>query len=143
MNIHASISISRIQERGVPDCIHVRVEDETSGCTFLDLELSLADFALAITGLSGMRCKGRIWMDAPIGKQRQVKEEWVERPAEYVKSKDEQAVAAKAFAPYEIDGWKGRVSDLFNHHRRSKINKHGEGGYKVVFTRFVDPVEEE
>lgn len=142
MNIHASISISRIHSNHEPDCIHIRVEDETSGCMILDLEMSLAAFAQALTGLSGMKCEGVLYKDAPVGKQRQVKEELVSRPKK-VTLENQEAVAAKAFAPFEVDGWQGRVSDLFNHHRRVEINTANEEIYRVVFTRFVDAVEEE
>lgn len=39
---------------------------------------------------------------------------------------------AKALAPFEVDGWRGRTSDLGNMHRRDK-----HGLYEVTFTRHV------
>lgn len=144
MNIKASISISRITNYGEPKPIVIYVEDETSGCQFLELRLSLADYGLLVSGLSGVECDGRVWLDAPIGKQRQVKEELVGWSNCYFSTTEKrEEVARAALAPYEIDGWEGRMSDLFNHHRRSKIvNKAGEESYKVVFIRFVDAPEE-
>ena len=141
MKVNASISISRIHPYREPDHIHIRVEDETSGCTFLDLELSLADFARAVTGLSAVKCQGELYEDAPVGKQRQVKEELVRRLGGYVTAQGQRAVAAEVLAPYEIDGWEGYASDLFNHRRRTELSTAGEEGYRVTFVRFVDPPE--
>lgn len=142
MNIHASISISRVHPHKEPDFVRILIEDETSGCVILDLKLSLPDFARAITGLSAIKCQGVLYEDAPVGKQYQAKEELVSRPDGHFAAKDEAAVAAEVLAPYEVDGWQGRVSDLFNHHRRAEIDTAGEETYRVVFTRFVDATEE-
>lgn len=51
--------------------------------------------------------------------------------------KGDAVAKARALAPFEVDGWKGRVDDLGNMHKST-----GDGtGYHVVFTRHV-PLED-
>lgn len=55
----------------------------------------------------------------------------------YPPARSERTIEAskrKALAPYEVDGWQGRASDLGNHHRSQ-----GNDTYLVTFDRYVDP----
>lgn len=124
-----NISISRWSSNREPySGISITIEDESSGTTVLDLDMTPEAFGNAVTGLSSQPCEFDFHGEN-IGKIR-------EQKTEYVRWYDPGKTNSKqdALAPFEIDGWKGRESDLGNHHRRDPISQK----YSVNFTRFVD-----
>jgi hypothetical protein len=123
------ISISRPQGDGC-DYISIEVNDKSSGVEFIELRISYADFAEAITGLSGIPITFKTRFLDKIGKLREHKEVNVVTFVSYKRYTKEEANAI--LAPYEVDGWKGRTDDLNNNHRRTKT------GYNVTFVRYVD-----
>jgi hypothetical protein len=131
----ASLTISRASSTTGPDTIYFQVTDEVSRSVILQLEMSPEQFALALTGLA-VRPASAEWCVENLGKRREVKEEVVPFSG-YSNSSDEEK--ARALAPFEINGWCARRSDLGNHHRIDAANP---AGYRVVFTRFVEPDEE-
>jgi hypothetical protein len=119
--------------------ISIQIEDVASGCRILELDVPLADFAAALTGRYLNDVPGTYW-PAPVGARAEIKREVVpfdssgvpyaaERDGRYAHP----AVDA-ALAPFEVDGWKGDRSDLFNGHRHA-----GDKLQKVKFRRLVDP----
>lgn len=121
------ITIGRSSE----DAVRIEVEDDRSGTRVLVATLGLEDFARLLTGRSFIHCDLTVSASL-VGKVRQTKQVQVafERPY----GPDDEEAAAAAILPFEVDGWKGRVEDLFNHHRRLM-----DGVYSVSFVRWVDP----
>jgi len=114
--------------------MHIIVEDDTSGARVLELWMSLEEFAKALTSSYG-EAEMEIYRQAPIGKKRENKDEIIKvgrNPWE----RDEAKLKA-LITPYEVDGWKGDISDLTNWHRRV-----GDGLQRVGFRRYVEINEE-
>lgn len=129
------VNIARPRGSGEPEYVQIEVNDELSGANFISIRIPIKEFTEALFGLAQRPCEFDLRPDL-VGLKHEWKEEFV--PFEdwtfYRDYGDRNEVAAEVFAPFEVDGWKGRVDDLFNHHRR------GKGGARVVFVRYV-PVE--
>jgi hypothetical protein len=108
--------------------IHISIEDDLSGCRVLDIYMALDEFAKSITASYGAADIQHFPM-SPIGKKVENKSEIVPFNWTLRTSKEEEDAA---LAPFEVDGWKARRSDLTNHHCRT--NK----GQRVVFFRYVE-----
>lgn len=85
----------------------------------IEVNISLEEFAAALTGLAGQACDFTIY-DAPVGKKREVKNVVVKRPGfgqSSDRSGERMAMARRAAVEYLVDGWDvDRPDDLFNHH---------------------------
>jgi hypothetical protein len=140
--LKGSITISRPSCSSGEEFITVEVEDRISGCTILKAYIDLAEFSRAITGLGYVKCELDYFSQAPVGKKREVKTEFV--PFEHHYSKDkkkEEARKLEAVKPFEVDGWKHHyLDDLGNHHRSA--TKEGVRGYNIGFIRFVETEDE-
>lgn len=101
------------------DFFSITVTDERSGYQVCEVELSLESFAKA---LANQEVKGEAtWRGVDhIGWEAQ--------------NKTEDGVTEDNLYKFEVDGWKARMGDLGNHHRR-----YGGGGHSVVFFRHVHP----
>lgn len=111
--------------------IAIRIDDESSGIEFLEIEIGLAEFAEAVTGHGHVPCEYDTRGLANIGKQRVVKTERV--PYSFNGKYDTEARKA-AVAPFEVDGWEcNYLGDVGNPYRRA-----GEGAYHVTFIRYED-----
>lgn len=126
MKIKGAVSIGRTSN----DIVRISFDDKDAGVTFATAEMSAADFGMAVTGLSYADAEIEARGLDFVGTRREVKEEVV--PCDW-SPKDKAAV----LAPYEIDGWVARESDLGNGHRRTRDN----AGYRVTFTRNVKKEE--
>jgi len=124
------------------EAIVIRIEDKLSHSLILELEIEPALFALALTGRAVQDSVTRYYDDAPIGKRREHKLEFVQPRPGHVDPKDQDWFAAAILAPYEKDGWKGRPGDLYNSHLWIE-NEAGERGCKVSFERYIDIEEED
>ena len=124
--------------KGPREYICIRVEDGRSSINFLTVNMSLVDFAKAITGASFMPMEFELGPVANVGKQLETKTEKVEiRHKTWQATKEE---TRSAIAKYEKDGWMGRDSDAENYHHH--ISGSGDKSiWSVSFHRFV-PVEE-
>lgn len=125
--------------RGSDDRVRISVRDSEACVEFCEVDLSLGEFALAVTAqaVSGVKVIVR-GLDL-VGTKHEVKTEFVPHTTQYsCRAGDRKAIAAAAFAPFEVDGWKGRSDDLFNGHRMAE--KDGVRGARVTFTRNV-PIE--
>lgn len=114
--------------------IRIEITDEISGITFLEVRMSLEGFANALMSHSYENC-GFTLRAQNVGKKRELKEEKVPISKEdrYTRGNQESEVAKRILAPYEVDGWMARESDLFNHHRRNQ-----DDTQTVSFHRFVE-----
>jgi hypothetical protein len=130
MKVNFELEINRTTGGRDERPISVRVSDDLSGCRILEVYFGLAEFMQILTGSSGIVAEGEFYTNTPIGCTPEHKEEIVPRPKGYKESKEDD----KILAPFEIEGWKARRSDLHNHHRWVGPDK-----VSVSFNRFVRP----
>ena len=123
------ITISRPAASWGEKYIEIKLDDDASGCRLVSVRLSLDCFAEAVTGLGYVPCVFDYYDECPVGKVRQNKTELLPKPKHSQKDRE---ATAKILAPFEIQGWRGEASDLFNHHRYI--------GEKVAvnFSRFIE-----
>ncbi len=58
--IKAELTISRIDSYGGGAAAHLTIKDSASRCTFVELELPMADIAQALFGLANVQCSGTV-----------------------------------------------------------------------------------
>lgn len=129
------ITISRWTSNKEP-ChgVRITVEDATSKVEFLEVSLTMEQFALAVTGIGCVPCAIDLRGIENVGKQRETKTEQVFIPDHDLSERDKIAVAA--VMKHEVDGWRARREDATNHHNYAG---RVEGGtlQRVHFSRFV------
>lgn len=125
MNGHITIGRTGYKEG---EAIHIRLEDDSSHIAFLDVYLSLEDFAKTLTN-SYMDCEYELRGIQNVGKKLETKTENVPLNDPYMTTDEARLEALK---PFEVDGWKARESDISNHHRYQKDS------ISVTFSRFVE-----
>lgn len=104
MKHKAKLSISRPSCSDGSEFISIRVEDEDAGITFLELEISYANFAQALTGLHGMDCDMEFRGLENVGKRQEQKNIEFKMP-KYEHYKDRQTIAAKEAQRQAPEGW--------------------------------------
>ena len=112
--------------------IRFQLEDDKSGVLFLDVKMTLKDFALMITGLGYIDCEFELKNSELVGKTREHKTENIVVRDAWDITEEEKLEALK---PFEVDGWIGSKYDISNH---NNIVKGLSNTYKVGFTRYVD-----
>ena len=117
---------------GAPYDVSITLEDKASGIQFCEIHMSLEEFGRMMHAPTHAKCEVVLRGLDHVGWDYEVKEDVVPYASH---GKDQEAISA-ALAQFEVDGWKGRTSDLGNMHRRS-----GDG-YRVTFRRFVPPKEQ-
>lgn len=122
----AKVIMSRFS--GTSDGIHLTIEDDKSGCRIIELTFTFEEFAKAVTASYG-DAEFEYYPNCPVGLTSEYKMEIV--PFSQTWPEDRKA-AAVALKPFEVDGWKGDISDLFNHHRYT-----GDGKQEVGFRRYI------
>lgn len=138
-----TLSISRTSSnRPLDRPIKITLEDELSRCRVVQIELTLADFAEALTGMFGVPCQFTWPSSSVVGKRHEHKTEVVFIPDKCTDRKDQES-ARKHFAEFEVDGWRGRVSDAFNSHRWAKDERPNPCGVRgmwtsITFDRWVE-----
>ena len=126
------ISIGRVSSNKEPySYISIQVVDSKSHTTFLQVAMSLEALGNAITGMSFQPCKFELY-GTNVGKTHEHKTVFVPCDTRNIKTDD---AKQKVLAPYEVDGWQGRLSDLGNMHR---YNTTPTTGFTVTFERYVD-----
>lgn len=141
MKINGLLTISKRHSNVTGDSIHIVMRDEASGCEAFDVELSLFDFANAITGLACVHCTANFNNSGVIGLRAERKEELVYIPPGAYGGKDRAKNASACLKQFEKDGWVGSVSDATNHHRIVRGVEKGKPGqtYRVGFHRYLNP----
>lgn len=123
----ATIQIGRHFGSDEKRCVTIEVTDKISGAQFVEVKLSLAEFADAVFGRGYVPCEFNLRGVDKVGMKAENKEEFVPISRE----DDRKENYSKALKPFEVDGWHARSGDMGNGHRR-------EGdGYRVVFFRHV------
>ncbi len=111
---------------------HLYVTDEISGVRFFDCHMSADQFADFMSNREA-QVEGEVSALHVVGMKAENKTEIV--PFDWSgKGANQSPKIRKALKPFEVDGWKARVSDLTNHHCRVSAGKQ-----RVVFFRHVDP----
>jgi hypothetical protein len=133
----------RMSGGGTPDTFRLGFQDVASGVHFLSIDISPGDLMCALTG-RGTECEMEVrWLEL-IGLKSEHKTELVQfdQFAKGLRQErkgrddvDRSPTVDKALAPFEVDGWVGSSSDLFNGHNRD----HKKGAQRVRFYRYVDP----
>ncbi len=132
ITLRGSLSIGRTSGRD-DNPIRIELIDEDAACTVVQIRMSLLEFAECITGKGHCDCVFEFNDSGVVGKQAQSKSELVPIPS-YPRDKGDWE--KKALAPFEVDGWKARESDISNHHCWSR-EKSGQEYQRVVFFRHV------
>lgn len=125
-----TISISRMTG-GDEGKIHISIVENNSRVEFFEGLMSLEDFAAAVTG-SSYRDVEFEFRPEKVGMIAENKEEIVDRPKGYSRDETAKKKARKLMEPFEVDGWKGNVDDMFNGHRNV-----GNDKCRVRFFRHV------
>lgn len=132
------ISIGRLirNDGGLP--IEIRVTDTENGLLHIQVNMTLEDFAKALTGQGHIDCEYILRGTHLYGTTREVKREEVILPS-FNATKDE---VRTAVAEHEVDGWIGQDGDAKNAHHKTPT----KNGYYVQYTRFLRdgvPVEQD
>jgi hypothetical protein len=131
------ISISRISDLH-GEFIRIALEDETSGVPFLEVGMSLENMAQAVTGRGYVPCEFVLRGTELLGLRKEVKKELVSIPNLTGMSEENRVRTIKDhFAPFETEGWAGRVSDVFNWNNRVRGDEFMET-FNVTFVRYVE-----
>lgn len=134
MKLKGKLTIGRVN-CGYPEKDYIRVEinDANSSITFIVAEVSLADFAQAITGLACVPMSFEAQGLDKVGKKLQLKRINVVLP-----SSDHEQIEA-VVAEHEVEGWLGDVSDTKNHHNIFYSQGVRSPIAKVSYRRWVEP----
>lgn len=100
MKFEGNISISRDSR----DKINIRIEDDVSGIRFIDVQMTLEDFAFAITGLSCQAVKGEVRGLENVGKTK-VRESRSTLQVEELKYKSRQEITEWLKSNCQEEGW--------------------------------------
>ena len=119
----------------------IRIEDDSSRVHFLEAQLGVEDFMLALAGRGYLDCEFDLRGVENVGRVLETKQEFV-----FVEDGDYDLLeyrARIAIAPFEVDGWVGCDQDAMNHHRQNNKLSWPEGKegqwYAVIFQRHVSP----
>lgn len=132
-----TMSISPVTCNQRPDFVSIRVREDRSSVEFFEAEVEMAEFGALITGLSGQPIRFQVRGADRLGMDLETKTEFV--PCEEYPRHDDNAAKDRALAPFEVEGWSARRSDLGNSHCSSE--RDGVPGYHVVFRRHVPAKE--
>ncbi len=127
--LKGSLSISRVYGAN-EGWVSITLQDELSGSQCVEIKISPENFGNAVTGASCKECEFE-FRPSVVGMKAEYKEEIIPRPRSY-DMECSKLEAAELIKPYEVDGWKGSVTDATNHHRWVGLDK-----VKVGFTRHV------
>ena len=140
-NLDGQLTISKVSSSNGEKLIRIEVKDNKSRCIVIEVRCDLLSFAEAITGLAYVDCKIEFNDSGIIGKEHQVKDETITFPCHRYQCKNEEdwlLIVEGVLAPYEMEGWKGRVEDADNTHKRiGKIPKKGFTSM-IRFERYVE-----
>lgn len=121
--------------------ISITIVDESSRARMIEVEIPVAEFALALTGLSEQCCSFAPGAFEIAGWTREHKRVDVpdNHSRRWLKYEDKREAAREAVAPFEIDGWEcNYLEDFGNMHRYDRETK----TYSMGLVRFVPPVTE-
>jgi hypothetical protein len=111
--LNCKLSIHRTTCSHEEDFISIEVADEASGLQFLSLEVSIANFGAAVTGLSHQECRGRARGLQYVGKKRITEKRQAIAPREHDRDKLRQwLIDNKQEDGWLIDAYLGSQSSI-------------------------------
>lgn len=106
----ANITIGKRSNTKDEGCITITISDESSGLRVVEIEMDFKEFAQVMTGLA--YCKGKYrfmpneFVTTNIGKKREVKDIYIDKPESYEKDKNKKHVAESIDKSGVLkDGW--------------------------------------
>ena len=130
MNVHSTA-------QSCEECMSIDIEDDISGLRVCEVRMSMSEFTKMLTA-SHAKCEIFRVKGAPIGQKYENKKVFIpHRLSSRVKNDETLAEAKDMIEPLEVDGWNGRVEDLFNWNNRATDDK-GIEGYNVNFFRWIE-----
>jgi len=122
-----TIQFGRIHGGGLDEdkCYRLRIKDDSSKVTVCEISMNAEQLAQVLTGISTQGISVEWGFVGKIGMVREVKRELVHVP--------NRSLVKEAVAGFEVNGWKGRLEDASNHHKRGP----GSDMYWVTYTRHV------
>lgn len=130
----AQVSIGRVTSNTEDPYILLTLEDKDACVEFLEVKMSLDDFARTLTGQGCVEGVGILRNVRAVGTRHEVKRVVVPYTAPLIRDEAQLRIAKdEALKEFEVEGWTGHRGDLGNHHCRTSA------GYTTTFTRFVDP----
>lgn len=118
--------------RNSNNTISIEVEDTLSSTSFLNVNMTLENFALAITNLSYIDCDFDLRGMSYIGKKLEVKKEIVDLVDTTYDNFNERIKSL--VKPYEVDGWE--VEEYCLHSWNNHLVNNNK--YTVTFRRYVN-----
>jgi hypothetical protein len=82
--------------------VRISIRDENAAVRFVEVEMTTHDFAMAVTGLSGVQCKGEVKRLDVVGKTRRIEKRSAVCP---IKTYDEEILSGWLEANCEEEGW--------------------------------------
>jgi hypothetical protein len=127
------ITISCVSSNISDGCIEIRLCDDASRIEFVTAQLTFEALSRALTGQSHIPCEIETNALHLVGKRMEHKYELVRRPNKQKTGIGAFTEVIEILGPLEVDGWVGRVDDMYNHHNWRDKNE-----VRVSFTRYVD-----
>ena len=137
MILDGKITISRVNGGGSGDWISVDIHDSESATTFVEIKMSMEDFAYAITGHGRMPCKYELNSIDRIGLKKEVKSEVISIPLSVSILTANNYVINELLSQHETDGWQANRRDLLNVRNIVKTDDVAKF-IRVSFSRYVD-----
>ncbi len=134
--LNGKITISKYQEPSTEHgcIISISIKDEKSGCEAIEIQMSLYDFANALTGLGYVDCKFTFNEANKIGMNREYQKVIVSEMDIITPSDDaieRHMMTFPKIAKLLIECWRPRYDDFRNWHNRT------DDGYSVLFERWA------
>jgi len=152
-HFNAYLSISEVHSSTQDDYVQIEISDKDSGCLIAQLKLTHHDFACAVFSHSHTPAEGRLGENLDkVGMDFEHKEETVGifLPASVTTLndtyQDHSNLIKKAVKPLEVDGWKARIKDAFNHRNYQFTDASKPDGsrisyFRIGFDRWVEVAE--
>lgn len=112
--VEGQITISRPSANSCEPYISIILRDKRAACEVLEVEIGLAEFAMALTGLGHVDCEIE-WHPARLARLGMIHEHKTELLPKLSPGAGA-AEKAAAVAPYEVNGWRAVIDDLVNRH---------------------------
>jgi hypothetical protein len=131
--IKMGLSIHRVY-CGDDSIIRIEIEDDEAAARFLEIDISLEEFAQAVTGLSIRPCVGVVRGLERVGKKHEHKQFEFEIPSEGKYERDNKEIARKAVEKVCPKGW---IPDTSFNSQHTFFEKDGKMFARTTIRRWV------
>ena len=129
------LTISRPNYGGEQQKISIKVRDDNSRITFLEIEIDLAKFTECLTGLSEVDCNIKTRGLGKVGKTKEMKPFEFEMPEDKKWDNDRKVIAANLASKLAPEGWK---PELYFNSQNSFFDKDGKQYARTSLLRWID-----